>query len=195
LNTSEVVKISKRIQDQRYRYHELLLALLFGTHCCFIIGKYCSVSTANQTRPNSWSLPSLYKAFTEVAKKLFEFIHETDDLNPENIAKTYCFHPACYRSFTDKSKLDRAKTTLTNAADRKRVADDNNQTNCPRPEKVTRTTRQSFSARSSNVLPEICLICKRHGSIYITDKVYRVLLYIFMCFCNINLFQSILMSQ
>ena len=140
-------------------------------------------------RRKEWlSLPSSYKAFTEVAKKSFEFIHETDDLNPENIAKTYCFHPACYRSFTDKSKLDRAKTTLTNAADRKRVADDNTQTICPRPEKVTRTTRQSFPARSSNVLPDICLICKRHGPIYITDKVYRVLLYLFMCFCNINLF-------
>ncbi|CAB4040715.1 Hypothetical predicted protein, partial [Paramuricea clavata] len=87
-------------------------------------------------RRKEWlSLPSSYKAFTEVAKKSFEFIHETDNLNPKNIAKTYCFHPACYRSFTDKSKLDRAKTTLTNAADRKRVADDNTQTNCSRPEK------------------------------------------------------------
>ena len=37
-------------------------------------------------RRKEWlSLPSSYKAFTEVAKKSFEFIHETDDLNPENI--------------------------------------------------------------------------------------------------------------
>ena len=129
------------------------------------------------------NLSSSYKEFTEVAKKSFEFIDESDELT-ELVHETCGYHLDCYRTFTNISKLERANTTLANAG-RKRVSEQS----IGQPEinsnarKVARTTRHSLSTlkkvkdcpstcRSSNVLPEICLICKRPGALYITDKVF-----------------------
>ena len=135
-------------------------------------------------RREQWlNLPSAYKNFTEVAKKSFEFIHGdfVENLNINEIAKNCCYHLACYRNFTDISKLERAKNTLTNA--KRKCSTDNSckkeDENNPTPEKIPRTPRQLFgrsccksTSGSPNVLPKFCLICKQHGPVYITDKVY-----------------------
>ena len=126
------------------------------------------------------NLSSSYREFTEVAKKSFKFIDDSDELT-ELVEETCGYHLDCYRTFTNISKLERAKTTLANAG-RKRVSEqsiEQPEIN-PNAGKFARTTRHSVStlekvkdcpSKSSNVLPEICLICKRPGALYITDKV------------------------
>ena len=127
------------------------------------------------------SLPSCYKSFTDVAKKSLEFIDSNNDAS--SFEGTCGYHLACYRTFTDISKHERAKTTLSKSR-KKRAAEEeiDREGKIPSatPAKGTRTTtRLSFvslsaqpsSSRSSNVLPEIFLICKKAGHIYITDRV------------------------
>lgn len=126
------------------------------------------------------SLSSPYKSFTEVAKKSYEFFADSDDL--DSLGGNCGYHLACYRSFTDINKIERAKSTLANAG-RKRLADktiEDEETNLKlKSQKIARSTRQSDKkgivhpgSRSSNVLPEICLVCKQPGPIYITEKVF-----------------------
>ena len=121
---------------------------------------------------------STYAAFTEVAKKSFEFISSSENLDINDVAQTCSYHPACYRSFTDITKIDRAAKALTKNASKKRLAESNeteeSESNNPKPQKVPRNTRRSFEkhvSRSPYVLPEICLICKRKDPIYFFDKV------------------------
>ncbi len=126
---------------------------------------------------------SSYTAFIEVAEKSFEFISDSENLNIDNVAQVCSYHRACYRNFTDITKIERARKVLTINAGQKRSADsfsvttDNTDTDNPKPKKVHRTTRQSFQkvtgnfSRSPHVLPQICLICKRSGPIYFTEKV------------------------
>ena len=66
------------------------------------------------------SLSSSYRSFSEVAKKSYEFFADSDDLG--SIGGSCGYHLACYRSFTDINKIERAKVTLANAG-RKRLAD------------------------------------------------------------------------
>lgn len=56
---------------------------------------------------------STYATFTEVAKKSFEFISNSENLDINDVAQTCSYHPACYRSFTDITKIDRATKSLT----------------------------------------------------------------------------------
>ena len=127
------------------------------------------------------SSPS-YTVFTEVAKKSFEYISDSENLDINDIARTCCYHPACYRNFTDITKIERAAKALTKTASQKRSAEsittpDETESNKPTPKKVPRNTRQSFEklsghfSRSPNVLPKVCLICKRDRPIYFFDKV------------------------
>lgn len=132
------------------------------------------------------NLPSSYQAFTAVAQKSLDFIHDDSDVT--SVKETCGYHMGCYRTFTDINKLDRAKTTLANAG-RKRSAEPMErieQTEKRRkPEKVARTTRQTIEKlmahpcpRSSNVLPDICLICKLPGPLYLTDQVFILFLHL-----------------
>ena len=129
------------------------------------------------TKKQWLSLTSCYKSFTDVAKKSLEFIDGISDSS--SLENTCGYHLACYQTFTDISKLERAKRTLANSG-KKPVAEGESDVEGNRPTvtpaKVTRTTTQNLttqpsSSRSSNVLPEICLICKQPGHIYITDRV------------------------
>ncbi len=133
-------------------------------------------------RRKQWlGLTSPYKNFTEVAKTSLEYIPEQpESLDVNDIAENFCYHTACYRNFTDISKFESAKNTLKNA-DRKRSGDSCSEKDGEfgaRPNKVTRNTRQSFgitcaasSSGSSNVLSQVCLVCKQPGPIFITDTV------------------------
>ena len=102
---------------------------------------------------------SSYTAFTEVAKESFDFIDNSEDLNLNDISQTCAYHPACYRNFTDITKIDRATK-----ASQKRQADQSTEeaeTSSPKPEKMPRITRQSFEkltgypSLSSDILPQI----------------------------------------
>lgn len=132
-------------------------------------------------------LSSSYQSFTAVAKKSLELFGDsfTDEFSVTNLAETHGYHLGCYRMFTDISKLNRAKTTIANTDRKRSVVEtiDQTQENVNiRPEKVARTTRQTLQrqsqrminppCRSSNVLPEICLICKRPGPLFLTDQVF-----------------------
>lgn len=130
-------------------------------------------------RRREWlNLPDSYKEFTEVAKKSFEFISESVALNKNDIPENLVYHIQCYRNFTDKTKIERAKTTLSNASRKRSICEtaNKNEATTSKPQKAPRTTRQSGStscqsSSTSNVLPKICLVCKRPGPIYITHKV------------------------
>jgi hypothetical protein len=148
------------------------------------IKKFTETTLAKILSTREWlSLPSCYQSFTDVAKKSLEFIDGISDAS--SLENTCGYHLACYRTCTDISKLERAKITLANSG-KKRVAEEESDVegNIPSviPAKVIRTTTHrslanltaqpsASSSRSSNLLPEICLICKQPGHIYITDRV------------------------
>ena len=104
----------------------------------------------------------------------------TKSYNCKKINEACGYHLHCYRTFTDISKLARAKKTIANSRLKRPVEENSHESdvaNLLHQAKVARTRRQlqkeGTSARktSSNVLPQICLICKRPGSLYITDAV------------------------
>ena len=88
----------------------------------------------------------------------------------------FVYHVSCYRQFTDIPdiyiyKLERAKQTQGNRVET--VEDDHGRKkeDSPPVAKARKSLRQSLGQSASNVLPKICLICKKNGPIYITDKV------------------------
>ena len=91
---------------------------------------------------------STYAAFTEVAKKSFEFISNSENLDINDIAQNCSYHPACCRSFTDNTKIHRATKALTKNGSKKRLAEssenDENEPDNPKPQKFPRNTRRSF---------------------------------------------------
>ena len=64
-----------------------------------------------------------YAVFTEVAKKSFEFISNSENLDMNDIAQICSYHPACYRNFTDITKIYRATKALTKNASKRRLAE------------------------------------------------------------------------
>jgi hypothetical protein len=128
-----------------------------------------------ESRKEWLNLPFSYKNFTSVAKKSLEYLNDSGDLSDE---EKCCYHLSCYRKFTDINKIKRAMGT--SAPEKIATGDaENIDIDYPKPEKVPRiTTRRSFGSlgkchesRSSNVLPDACLICKKKGPIYVTDNV------------------------
>ena len=67
-------------------------------------------------------LPEPYKNFTKAAKDSFKTIG--DNLELEKVNEACGYHLQCYWSFTDISKLERAKTTIANSGI-KRPAEEN----------------------------------------------------------------------
>ena len=115
------------------------------------------------------SFSSSYRKFTEVAKKSFQFIDNSDELNVTMVEGTCGYHMDCYRTVTNISKLNRAINTVANAGRKRSSEESIEQTEVNlNLGKVARTTRHSIcslekvtsrSHRSSNFLPEVCLIC------------------------------------
>ena len=141
-----------------------------------------------QERRDQWlSLGSPYGNFTVVANKSFEKIPKNVDSPPPQ--NGLCYHLSCYRAFTDKSKLERATQTLQNAKKRQNENDDEQgcyDEQCePPPRRSTRlemlpliaaasTSKRSSSpslCSTSTVFPSFCLICKKAGPIWVTEKV------------------------
>ncbi len=139
-----------------------------------------TLAKVKDVRAQWLSLPEPYKNFSEVAKESFKLIDDNLVLELQEINEACGYHLHCYRTFTDISKLARAKTTIANSS-RKRPAEENTQesdeANLPHQAKVACTRRHFLKEgtnpgkTSSNVLPQICLICKRPGPLYITDAV------------------------
>lgn len=117
------------------------------------------------------NLSEQYGDFTTIAERSFTFIPE----NVQDIGQLrvpYEYHLTCYRKFTDISKLERARKTLANRTEGR---DKDDTEDVAPPEKLRRkSTRQSlgYLSGSSNILPKQCLICKKSGPMYITDKVW-----------------------
>ena len=107
---------------------------------------------------------------------IFEYISDGIE-NVQEIHGVMSYHPTCYRSFRDITKLERA-WKIAASAPSKSCSTSTDEYGDP-AEKVQRTTRQSFglnygngeTLRSSNVLPNCCLICKESGPIYVTNTV------------------------
>ena len=125
-------------------------------------------------------LSAPYKNFTDVAKKSLKLIENSSNFDLGKINEVCGYHLSCYRYFTDISKLRRAKNTLANSSIKRTAQERTDETDSEDPDpatKVTRTTCRSLgkatscARRSSNVLPEICLICKRAGPLTITERV------------------------
>ena len=123
------------------------------------------------TREQWLSLHHAINRLQTLAKKSLEFIDGIHDSS--SLENTCGYHLACDWTFTDISKLERAKTTLANSG-KKLVAEGETDVEgniaSATPAKVSRTTTrlsignlttQPSYLKSFNVLPEICLICKR----------------------------------
>jgi hypothetical protein len=126
---------------------------------------------------NGWiEVSTNNSSFSEVAHKSFEYIDSSGEINHPHKIEFCGFHLACYRKFTDITKLEKARNALANAS-RKRPAEieTNESEGQSRPKRSARQQslgeKTSQSSRSKHVLPEVCLICKRTGPIYITDPV------------------------
>ena len=151
-----------------------------------------TLAKVRDVRSQWLSLPGPYKNFTKVAKESFKTIGDNIDLEKVNEACDY--HLQCYRNFTDISKLERAKTTIANSSI-ERPAEDNSQeideASHQRQAKVSRPKRHLLKEgttpgeTSSNILPRVCLICKRPGPLYITDVVNKF----YVCFLYKNGFK------
>ena len=125
-------------------------------------------------------LPEPNKNFTKVAKESFKIIG--DNLELEKVNEACGYHLQYYRNFTDISKLERAKTTKANSGI-KGPAEDNSQeideAGHQHQAKVSRPKRHLLKEgttpgkTSSNILPHVCLICKRPGPLYVTDAVNK----------------------
>jgi hypothetical protein len=126
-----------------------------------------------------------YSACRTVAEKSFEYLPDGVE-NVEDLSGTMSYHLACYRNFTDITKIERAKkiaeTEILNCSgsSTSRASKDGD---CDGPaQKVKRTTtRLSYSLRdagnehmSSNVLAKCCLICKQSGPIYVYGTYTRL---------------------
>ena len=118
-----------------------------------------------------------------IANKSFEFIPDHIKSIQELQEPAY-YHMSCYRSFTDVTKLQRAKDStekkISEGFPESNTQSDIMECNGPK-EKIRRLRKPTdpngtkgayLSTRKSlHVLPECCLICKEPGPIYVTDPV------------------------
>lgn len=128
---------------------------------------------------------SVFDNTNEVAVKSFEFIAEGLDFSSSEVQEA-SFHYTCYRRFTDKSKLERARKRKAKEID---TCDELSE--LINPDELGRkvNTRSSSSlvveadendGRSKDILPHICLICKKK-TLYVSDKVLSFFQLSFKC--------------
>lgn len=123
------------------------------------------------------SLSAPYNPFTDIAKRSFDFIKDSDERSINDI-ETCGYHLACYQNFTNINKVERARKTISNSRE-KRSAEEMDEeagskeisTKVARSRSSRRSLGKTQTCRSTNILPETCLICKRSGPLYVTDKV------------------------
>eukprot|EP00794_Sanderia_malayensis_P020894 gene20894-22945_t len=73
-------------------------------------------------RRRQWlALPDSYKNFTEVAKESLNFV--SDEIESIEQLESLYYHVACYRSFTDITKIDRALKSFTKTKTAKKLED------------------------------------------------------------------------
>ena len=119
-----------------------------------------------------------YNTSRNIAEKSFEYISDGIE-NIQELHGVMSYHLTCYRSFTDITKLERARKIA--ASEPPKRCSTSTDERCDPAEKVQRTTRHSFglnygneaTPRSSNVLPKCCFICKEAGHVYVTNTVRK----------------------
>ena len=118
-----------------------------------------------------------------IANRSFEFIPEHVK-NVDELHEPAFYHMSCYRSFTDVTKLQRAKKIIEKgaSADFPDSSAQNEVMECNSSKDTIRRSRKRrdlnctkddnlSTRRSSHVLPECCILCKEAGPIYVTDPV------------------------
>lgn len=98
--------------------------------------------------------------------------------NEEEDCSKFFFHKYCYRQFTDVSKIKRAEVKQQKlglvSADVSRINQSEVGAPSINPRKRTRSATLSSlvetPARNNEVLPNVCIICKKE-KIYVNDKV------------------------
>jgi hypothetical protein len=131
-------------------------------------------------RRKQWlNLPEKYGEISDVAEKTYAHIPANKDEVCEHDEKLG-YHVSCYRNFTDKTKLERAESTLANLKRKKDECE--KQDDDPVPQKRTptrqssRIQKQSCSPTTSssvrgNILPKRCLVCKKAKPISVFEPV------------------------
>ena len=129
------------------------------------------------------SLDNEYKGFVSVARKSLDRIPvgtiDVTELNESNSK----YHIGCYQLFTNLSKFERARLCQQRQQQHLSLEDDDNNDVHIAPQSSSATGSRRLSTRllttntlsntpisSGSVLPRICMICKRAGSIYVTDS-------------------------
>jgi len=115
------------------------------------------------------SLHCDYKSFASVAKRSLDRIpigtNDVTELNNSNSR----YHIGCYQLFTNLSKFERARQYQKQQQQQQQQQHLN-----PEPQRSSRRLNSNTEPISSgSVLPRICIICKRAGSIYVTDNKVR----------------------
>ena len=134
-------------------------------------------------RREQWlNLPEKYGEFSDVAAKTYSYIPANKDEVCEHDEKL-AYHVSCYGSFTDKTKLERAESTLTNLKRKKNESEKQDDDHVPQKKTPTRQSsriqKQSCSPTTSssvrtNILPKRCLVCKKEGPISVFEPVRKV---------------------
>ena len=125
-------------------------------------------------RRDEWR--SVLDATRKIAVKSFDHLPEGLDFLSLEVQEA-SFHYTCYRRFTDKSKLERARKRKAKYMDISNHKLSESEFVVPEVSKVN--TRSSSSLvvetdqnerRCKDVLPHICIICQKN-TLYVNDKV------------------------
>ena len=101
-----------------------------------------------------------------IVKNSLEICHHRE--SSEN-CEQYCFHQKCYNSFTDISKIKGARQQPKAFIDVEKEMHPE-EVVAPQSPKPKRSRMSEQQRSNRNVLPDICIICKRKTS-FIRDKV------------------------
>ena len=110
------------------------------------------------------------EAASVIAKNSLQVCRQ--DESSEN-CEQYFFHQKCYNSFTDISKIKRARQqqkVVNYDAEKEKSREEVEEPQSPKPKQRSRVSGQQGQGSNRNVLPDVCIICKRKIS-YIRDKV------------------------
>ena len=125
-----------------------------------------------------------YKGFVTVARDSLNKVPV--DASDINQIQNKSYHVSCYQLFTNVSKLQRAKQQDERVAKEEEVPPSDQQQQCCQSSSTLSGDRRK-SARtlnnnkananaiqvSTNILPKICIICKKSGPIFIKDNKSR----------------------
>ena len=130
-----------------------------------------------------WSLDKEYKGFVTVARESLDKV-PVDAADIHQI-QNRTYHVSCYQLFTNISKLERAKNSKQqdeSVADEPQSQSCSSSLSCNRrksartftkPTNYATNNQANFLPVSFNILPKVCIICKKSGPIFVKDNKSR----------------------